>query len=101
MLRRLESARTAKYQRGLVVFLAFFVTKHGGGTVLDSIDALQPSPPLSVMILDSVWAPAAPGVRGDTEQRLVAAASARLLTEVWRRFPPGAVSPGKCSARLW
>lgn len=81
-MRRLESARTAKYQRGLVVFLAFFVCKHGGGTVTASIDKLQPSPPLTDMILQSVWVPTVPAVQGDTERRLIAAASARLLTEV-------------------
>ena len=61
-LRRLQSAPTTKYSRGLVVFIAFFVCKHGGGTVLDSIDALQPQPPLSAQILDSVWAPTLPQV---------------------------------------
>lgn len=60
--RRLQSAPTTKYSRGLVVFIAFFVCKHGGGTVLDSIDALQPQPPLSAQILDSVWAPTLPQV---------------------------------------
>lgn len=42
----------------------------------------QPQPPLSNMILESVWAPALPTIRGDTEQRLAVAASARLLSEV-------------------
>jgi CAS/CSE protein, C-terminus len=60
--RRLQSAPTTKYSRGLVVFIAFFVCKHGGATVLDSIDALQPQPPLSAQILDSVWAPTLPQV---------------------------------------
>lgn len=63
-LHRLESAPTAKYSRGLVVFIAFFMCKHGGPAVLDSIDALQPQPPLSTMILDSVWAPTLPQVWG-------------------------------------
>ncbi len=64
------------------MFLAFFVFKHGGSTVMASIDKLQPSPPLTDMILQSVWVPTLPAVRGDTERRLIAAASARLLTEV-------------------
>lgn len=59
---RLESAPTAKYSRGLVVFIAFFVCKHGGPAVVDSIDGLQPQPPLSAMILDRVWAPTLPQV---------------------------------------
>ena len=44
--------------------------------------APQPQPPLSNMILESVWAPALPTISGDTERRLAVAASARLLSEV-------------------
>jgi len=94
LFQRLQSARTTKYVKGLVGFLAVFMCNRGPQSVLDSMDALQPQPPLSNMILDSVWAPALPTIGGDTERRLALGASARLLSEVPRLQEAG-------NAALW
>ncbi len=49
---RLQTSRTAKFTRGLLLFLALFVCKQGAQLVADSIDAVQPG--LTLMILQSV-----------------------------------------------
>ena len=49
---RLQGSRTAKFTRGLLLFLALFVCKRGAQVVADSIDAVQPG--LTLMILNTV-----------------------------------------------
>lgn len=49
---RLQSSRTAKFTRSLLLFLALFVCKRGAQVVADSIDAVQQG--LTAMILQTV-----------------------------------------------
>ncbi|KAI3438113.1 hypothetical protein D9Q98_000554 [Chlorella vulgaris] len=75
---RLQSSRTSKFTRSLLLFLALFVCKQGAQTVADSIEGVQPG--LTLMILQTVWLPTLPSISGSHEEKLVAVATARMLS---------------------
>jgi exportin-2 (importin alpha re-exporter) len=75
---RLQSSRTAKFTRSLLLFLSLFVCKRGAQLVADSIDGVQPG--LTLMLLQTVWLPTLPTISGGHEEKLVAVATARLLS---------------------
>eukprot|EP00198_Chlamydomonas_reinhardtii_P002761 XP_001692097.1 cellular apoptosis susceptibility protein [Chlamydomonas reinhardtii] len=95
MFQRLSSSKTPKFCRFFVVFLALFICKHGPAAAAEQLDKVQPG--ILFMLLGQVWLPALPGVDGPEEEKLVAVAGAKLLTEL-----PGfnAAAPGDRGA-LW
>ncbi|KAK9829548.1 hypothetical protein WJX72_006417 [[Myrmecia] bisecta] len=76
---RLQSAKTPKYVRSLLVFLALFVARRGGGTVQASIDGVQPG--LFVMLLQQVWLPTMPSIQGTSDEKLMVVATTKVLCE--------------------
>ncbi|KAG2451269.1 hypothetical protein HYH02_003876 [Chlamydomonas schloesseri] len=95
MFQRLTGSKTPKFCRFFVVFLALFICKHGPAAAAEQLDKVQPG--ILFMLLGQVWLPTLPGVDGPEEEKLVAVAGAKLLTEL-----PGfnAAAPGDRGA-LW
>ncbi|GAB4819020.1 hypothetical protein N2152v2_006066 [Parachlorella kessleri] len=92
LFQRLQSSRTTKYVRSFLLFVALFTVKHGPAVVGESIDAVQPG--LTTMILQQVWLPSMATISGAQEEKLVAVATVRLLTEAPALQQPAA-------AELW
>ncbi|PSC72253.1 Exportin-2 [Micractinium conductrix] len=76
---RLQSSRTPKFTRSLLLFMALFVCKRGAATVAASIDGVQPG--LTLILLQSVWLPTLPSVTGAHEEKLLSAATAAMLAD--------------------
>lgn len=76
---RLQGSRTPKFARSLVVFMAVFAMRHGVGPLTDSLEAVQPG--ITLMLVQQVCIPALPTITGGSEEKLVAAAATRLLTQ--------------------
>ncbi|KAG2501736.1 hypothetical protein HYH03_000236 [Edaphochlamys debaryana] len=93
MFQRLSGSKTPKFCRFFTVFLALFICKHGPAAASDSLDKVQPG--IIYMLLQQVWLPTLPGIEGPEEEKLVAVAGAKLLTEL-----PGFSAAGP-QAALW
>jgi exportin-2 (importin alpha re-exporter) len=76
---RIQSSKTLKIMRSFIVFLAFFIGKHGASTVLQAIDNVQPN--LFMMVMSSLWLPNIQKVSGLTERKACAIAMIKLLTD--------------------
>jgi len=76
---RIQSSKTLKIIRSFIVFLAFFIGKHGASTVLQAIDNVQPN--LFMMVMSSLWLPNIQKVSGLTERKACAIAMIKLLTD--------------------
>ncbi|WIA07912.1 hypothetical protein OEZ85_007391 [Tetradesmus obliquus] len=76
---RLQGSKTPRFTRGFVVFLALAVCKLGVEGVSASMDAVQPK--VMLMILQQVWAPSLSSADGPEENKLVAVAATKCLTE--------------------
>jgi exportin-2 (importin alpha re-exporter) len=76
---RIQSSKTTKIMRSFIVFLAFFIGKHGASTVLQAIDAVQPK--LFMMVMESLWLAHIQKVSGLTERKACAIAMIKLLTD--------------------
>lgn len=76
---RLQSMRTPKFVRSLVVFVALLVVKHGVKVAEDTMNAVQPG--IFIMLLQQVWLPALGGLDGSEEEKLVLVASTKWLSD--------------------
>lgn len=76
---RIQSNKTLKTMRYFIVFLAFFVGKHGAATVVQAIDSVQPK--LFMMVMESIWLPTIQKVSGRIERKACAIAMIKLLTD--------------------
>jgi exportin-2 (importin alpha re-exporter) len=76
---RLTAAKTAKFVKSFVIFLALLLGKHEADAVVAKIDALQAN--MFGMVLTSCWLPNVNKVRGKIERKMLAIGSIRLLTQ--------------------
>ncbi|KAF6136161.1 hypothetical protein GIB67_001570 [Kingdonia uniflora] len=76
---RLQSHRSVKFVKSLIVFMSLFLIKHGSQTLVDSVNAVQPN--LFVSILEHCWIPNLMLIAGRVELKLTSVASTRLLCE--------------------
>ncbi|CAI5953901.1 unnamed protein product [Closterium sp. NIES-65] len=76
---RLQNSRTPKFVRGLLIFLALFLVKHGVAPVVASVNAVQPG--LFLQITAGVWAPGLPSICDAVETKLCAVAATDVLCE--------------------
>ncbi|XP_043716117.1 exportin-2 [Telopea speciosissima] len=76
---RLQSHRTGKFVKSLVIFMSLFLVKHGPVTLLDSMNAVQPN--IFLVILEQFWIPHLKQITGTIELKLTSVASTRLLYE--------------------
>lgn len=78
LFQRLQTSKTAKFTKCLVVFTCLLCAKHGPGCVEETTAAVQPG--IFEMLVKSVVAPAAPSVSGAVETKVVAVAAANVLS---------------------
>ncbi|XP_042497711.1 exportin-2-like [Macadamia integrifolia] len=76
---RLQSHRTGKFVKSLVIFMSLFLVKHGPLTLQDSMNAVQPN--IFLVILEQFWIPHLKLITGTIELKLTSVASTRLLYE--------------------
>eukprot|EP00879_Flechtneria_rotunda_P019331 GHRR01020303.1.p1 GENE.GHRR01020303.1~~GHRR01020303.1.p1 ORF type:complete len:890 (+),score=314.69 GHRR01020303.1:664-3333(+) len=76
---RLQTSKTPRFTRGFVVFVSLAICKLGVAAVSSTMDAVQPK--IMLMILQQVWVPSLSLVDGPDEDKLVAVAATKCLTE--------------------
>lgn len=79
LFQRLQSSKTTKYVRGLIVFLCLYAGKCGGSNLLQVVDSIQPK--LFAMLLEKVIIPDVQKVSGSTERKICAIGITKMLTE--------------------
>ncbi len=79
LFQRLQSSKTTKYSKGLVIFLCLFAGKRGGPFLFKIIDSIQPK--LFQMVLEKVIIQDVQKVSGQTERKICAIGITKLLTE--------------------
>ena len=79
LFQRLQSSKTTKYVKGLLVFLSLFAGKYGGPALVESIDSIQPK--LFHMVLEKIFVADVQKVSGTTERKICAIGITKILTE--------------------
>ena len=79
LFQRLQTSKTTKFVRCLVVFVSSLAVKHGPSVVADTMSKVQPG--IFEMVLAGPIADAVGGITGEMETKVVAVASARFLSE--------------------
>lgn len=85
---RLQNSKTARLVRCLIIFMSLFLVKHGIQTLVDSINSVQAN--LFHAILGQFWIPNLKTITGNTEVKLAAVASSKLLCESPSLLDPAA-----------
>jgi exportin-2 (importin alpha re-exporter) len=86
---RLQSKRTVKYIKSLLIFISLFLVKHGFGNLVDSMNSVQAG--IFLVILEQFWIPNLKLITGPIEVKLVSVASTRLICESLTLLDAGAV----------
>ena len=92
LFQRLQSSKTTKYVKGLLVFFSLFAGRFGGPTLVDTIDSIQPQ--MFKMVVERLFLQDVQKVSGATERKICAIGITKLLAET----PVMLVEP--CAA-LW
>ncbi len=79
LFQRLQSSKTQKYIKGLLVFLSLFVGKYSGSVLVETVDSIQPK--LFRMVLEKIFVPDVQKVSGQVERKICAIGITKLLTE--------------------
>lgn len=79
LFQRLQSSKTTKYVKSLLVFLSLFAGKYGGSSLLQTVESIQPK--LFLMVIQSLYIPDVQKVSGQTERRICAIGITKILTE--------------------
>lgn len=79
LFQRLQSSKTTKYVKGLIVFVCLYAGKRSGSELMQTIDSIQPK--LFAMLLEKVIIPDVQKVSGSTERKICAIGITKLLTE--------------------
>ncbi|EIE27359.1 Cse1-domain-containing protein [Coccomyxa subellipsoidea C-169] len=80
LFQRLQAAKTSRFVRGFLVFLSHYIVQRGPGALAASVDAVQPG--ILLVLLQQVWLPNMASVRGETEEKLMAVATTKLVCEL-------------------
>ncbi|KAJ6320195.1 hypothetical protein OIU78_015556 [Salix suchowensis] len=86
---RLQSKRTVKFIKSLLVFMSLFLVKHGSANLVDSMNAVQAG--IFLAILEQFLIPNLKLITGRIEVKLVSVASIRLICESPSLLDAGAV----------
>ncbi|KAH7316301.1 hypothetical protein KP509_21G087100 [Ceratopteris richardii] len=76
---RLQTHRTGKFIKSLIVFMSLFCVKYGHDILVESIQNIQQG--LFLTIIQTFWVPHLLSITGDIEVKLCAVASTKLLCE--------------------
>ena len=79
LFQRLQSSKTTKYVKGLIVFLCLYSAKSGGSNLLQIVDSIQPK--LFAMVLEKVIIADVQKVSGPTERKICAVGITKILTK--------------------
>ena len=79
LFQRLQSSKTTKYVKGLLVFFSLFCGKFGGPALVDVIENIQPQ--MFKMVVERLYLQDVQKVSGTTERKICAVGITRLLTE--------------------
>ncbi|ESL12217.1 CAS/CSE/importin domain protein [Trypanosoma rangeli SC58] len=79
LFQRLQTSRTPKYVRILIIFLSIVVTFHGADDVVAKVNLIQNG--LFWMLLQRVWLPNVQKITGSLERKVCVVALASLLGE--------------------
>ncbi|EKG05551.1 CAS/CSE/importin domain protein, putative [Trypanosoma cruzi] len=79
LFQRLQTSRTPKYVRILIIFLSILVTIHGADDVVAQVNLIQNG--LFWMLLQRVWLPNVQKITGSLERKVCVVALASLLGE--------------------
>ncbi|XP_078362373.1 exportin-2-like isoform X2 [Oculina patagonica] len=79
LFQRLQSSKTTKFVKGLLVFLCLYAAKYGGTALMEIIDTIQPG--LFGNIVEKILIPDVQKVSGSTEKRICAVGMTKLLAE--------------------
>lgn len=79
LFQRLQSSKTTKYVKSLLVLFSLFAGKYGGSALVQMVESIQPK--LFVMVLERLYIPDVQKVSGQTERRICAIGITKILTE--------------------
>lgn len=92
LFQRLQSSKTTKYVKGLLVFFSLFAGRYGGPALVEMIENIQPQ--MFKMVIERLYIQDVQKVSGRTERKICAVGITKLLTET----PSMLVEP---CASLW
>ncbi|KAJ6646819.1 Exportin-2 [Pseudolycoriella hygida] len=79
LFQRLSLSKTAKYVKGLIVFLCFYAAKVGSAPLVELIDNIQPQ--MFGMVIERVLILDLAKVSGETSKKIVSIGIAKILCE--------------------
>eukprot|EP00123_Amoebidium_parasiticum_P018052 comp24082_c0_seq1/m.43377 comp24082_c0_seq1/g.43377 ORF comp24082_c0_seq1/g.43377 comp24082_c0_seq1/m.43377 type:complete len:977 (-) comp24082_c0_seq1:650-3580(-) len=79
LFQRLQAAKTAKYVKGLLGFVALLMAKHGPDQAIAVVDSIQPQ--LFGMVINSLYVPDLQKVSGPIERKTCAVGITACLTQ--------------------
>lgn len=79
LFQRLQSSKTTKYVKGLLVFFSLFAGRFGGPALVENIETIQPQ--MFKMVVERLFLKDVQKVSGTTERRICAIGITKLLTE--------------------
>ncbi|KAK4476329.1 hypothetical protein RD792_015475 [Penstemon davidsonii] len=79
LFNRLQSNRTVKFIKSLIIFMSLFLVKHGSQKLAGSMNDVQPN--IFRTILEHFWVPNLKLIAGSMELKLTSVASTRIICE--------------------
>jgi len=79
LFQRLQSSKTTKFVKGLLVFFCLFASQYGGPALIQTIDSIQPN--FFAMVVEKLFVPETQKVNGTIERKICAVGITKILTE--------------------
>lgn len=79
LFQRLQSSKTTKFVKGLLVFFCLYAARNSGTALMDAVDSIQAG--LFGNFVDKILIPDVQKVSGTTEKRICAVGMTKLLTD--------------------
>ena len=79
LFQRMQSSKTTKFVKGLLVFFCLFASQYGGPALIQTIDSIQPN--FFAMVIEKLFIPDAQKVSGPVERKICAVGITKILTE--------------------
>lgn len=79
LFQRLQSSKTTKFVKSLLVFFSLFAGKYGGSSLVQTVESIQPK--LFLMVVERLYIPDVQKVSGQAERRICAVGITEILTE--------------------
>jgi len=79
LFQRLQSSKTTKYIKSLLVFFCVYIIKYNPTSFIEVVDSIQPK--MTGMVLEKLFIAEVQKVSGTTERRICAVGITKILTE--------------------